>query len=196
MAFGLGSILGAISSVVSPIASIASNIVSAFGGGSAPRGAPQPIFLPAPVAAAPTSGLMLPVGLPAGSFRFGSQVGPTVQPVAAGALVPFVAGGAAALVRGILARASAFIGTRISSARVLALVRDVGLVSAAAALGLTAVEVAQIIAAKPRRRRRGITARDISTTKRVIRTTHRIQHDLSHLAAPVRRRHHHHRAAR
>lgn len=194
MAFGLGSILGAISSVVSPIASIIGTIISPS---RPPPPQGRPIFLPAPVAQAPPSGgLVLPVGLPVGSFRFGSQVGPTVQPVAAGALVPFVAGGAVALVRGILARASAFIGARISASRVLALVRDVGLVSAAAALGITAVEVAQVIAAKPRRRRRGITARDIATTKRVIRTTHRIQHDLGHLAGPARRRHHHHRTAR
>ena len=196
MAFGIGSILGAISSVVSPIASIAGAIGQIISPSRPPPPEGRTIFLPAPVAQAPPSGgLILPVGLPAGSFRFGSQVGPTVQQ-AGGALIPFVAGGAATLIRNILARASAFIGARISASRVLALVRDVGLVSAAAALGITAVEVAQVIAAKPRRRRRGITARDISTTKRVIRTTHRIQHDLSHLASPVRRRHHHHRATR
>jgi len=194
MAFGIGSILGAISSVVSPIASIIGQIISPS---RPPPPQSRPVFLSAPVAQAPPSGgLILPVGLPAGSFRFGSQAGPTVRPAAAGALVPFVGGGAAVLIRAILGRASAFVGARMTSARVLGLVRDVGLAAAAAALGLTAIEVAQIIAAKPRRRRRGITARDLATTKRVLRTTHRIQHDLSHLAAPARRRHHHHRAAR
>ena len=126
-----------------------------------------------------------------------SQAGPTVrqqfQRAAFGVpAVPIVRGVIAAL----LARATSAIGKRMSARSVRALINSLGLTAAAAALGLSIEEAAQIFAAAPRRRRRGITARDISTTKRVIGVTHRIQHELSHLARPVRRRapHHHHRS--
>ena len=124
-----------------------------------------------------------------------SQVGPTVRRTALAPAIPFVAAGARGLIAALLARASAAIGKRMSSKSVRALINSLGLPAAAVALGLSIEEAAQIFAAAPRRRRRGITARDISTTKRVIGVTHRIQHELSHLAAPVRRRspHHHHR---
>lgn len=127
-----------------------------------------------------------------------SQVGPSVRrPTVTRAAfgipaVPIVRG----LIAALLARASAAIGKRMSGRSVVALIKSLGLPAAAVALGLTIEEAAQIFAAAPRRRRRGITARDISTTKRVIGVTHRIQHELSHLARPVRRRapHHHHRS--
>lgn len=124
-----------------------------------------------------------------------SQRGPTVSRAAfAVPAVPIVRGAIAML----LGRASAAIGKRMSAKSVVALVKSLGLTAAAVALGLSVEETAQIFAAAPKRRRRGISARDISTTKRVIGVTHRIQHELSHLAAPVRRapsRHHHHRGS-
>jgi len=122
-----------------------------------------------------------------------SQRGPTVQRAVFGApAVPIVRG----LIATLLGRASAAIGKRMSARSVRALINQLGLTAAAVALGLSVEEAAQIFAAAPRRRRRGISARDISTTKRVIGVTHRIQHELSHLAGPVRRaprRHHHHK---
>lgn len=123
-----------------------------------------------------------------------SQRGPTVTRAALAPAVPFVAAGVRGLIATLLGRASVAIGKRMSAKSVVALVKSLGLTAAAVALGLTVEETAQIFAAAPRRRRRGITARDIATTKRVIGVTHRIQHELGHLARPVRRvRHHHHR---
>ena len=125
-----------------------------------------------------------------------SQAGPTVRRAGIVPAIPFVAGGVRGLISALLARASGAIGKRMSARTVRSLINSLGLTAAAAALGLSVEEAAQIFAAAPRRRRRGITARDISTTKRVIGVTHRIQHELSHLAAPVRRaprRHHHHK---
>jgi len=116
----------------------------------------------------------------------GSQAGPTVAQ-AGTALIPFVAG-ARGIIAALLGRASATIGTRISAARVLSLVRDLGLAAAAAALGLTAVEVAQIIAAKPRRRRRGITASQLATTKATIRRVTSINRAIAEVCPPARRR--------
>ena len=190
MAFGIGSILGAISSVVSPIASIAGAIGQIISPSRPPPPQGRTVFLPAPVAAPiqPSGGLMLPVGLPFGSFRFGSQVGPSVQPAAAGALVPFVAGGARSLIAALLARASAAVGTRITRNRALSLVRDLGLAAAAAALGLTAIEIAQIIASSPRRRRRGITAAQIATTKATIRRMDSLNRQIAAVCPPTRRR--------
>jgi len=121
-----------------------------------------------------------------------SQAGPTVRQAAFGVpAVPIARG----LIGTLLGRATAAVGKRMSARSVVALIKSLGLTAAAAALGLSLEEAAQIFAAAPKRRRRGITARDISTTKRVIGVTHRIQHELSHLARPVRRRapHHHHK---
>ena len=111
---------------------------------------------------------------------------PGATPVA-GALVPGAMGAARALIRALLARAGATLGRRVSHRTVRDLVKQVGIAAAAAALGLTAVEIAQILAAEPKRRRRGITARDITTTKRVLRRTASIQHDLSTFVRPHRR---------
>lgn len=129
------------------------------------------------------------------TIRFGPSRGPApFVPAAFGVpAIPLVRGAIALL----LGRASAAIGKRMSARSVVALIKSLGLTAAAVALGLTVEEAAQIFASAPKRRRRGISARDISTTKRVIGVTHRIQHELSHLAAPVRRaprRHHHHRS--
>lgn len=187
MSFSIGRFLGSIAeSVVGAIPFIGPPIAEAiFDSGPQRRqtfAQQQAAQLQAP--------LRLPVGFPAGSFGFGSQVGPTVQP-AGTALIPFVAG-ARGLIAALLGRASASVGARITSARVLSLVRDLGLAAAAAALGLTAIEVAQIIAAKPRRRRRGITASQLSTTKATIRRVHSINDAIASVCPPARRRVHRH----
>ena len=109
--------------------------------------------------------------------RGGSSVGPTVisgdggfdvQRRRVGTIAPMIraAGG---FIAGLLGRASATIGKRMTRNGVVSLSREVGIAAAATALGLTAVEIAQIIASKPTRRRRGITASQIATTKATMR---------------------------
>lgn len=125
-----------------------------------------------------------------------SQAGPTVRRAAAVPAIPFIAAGVRGIIGGLLGRASAAIGKRMTRQSVVSLINALGLTAAAAALGLSIEEAAQIFASTPKRRRRGITARDIRTTKRVVGFTRRIQHDLGHLAGPIRRsprRHHHHK---
>ena len=172
MAFGIGSILGA---VAGPLigAVVGGPAGAAIGAGvtAATRSLSQPQLAPTAVAVqAPRIG--------------GSQVGPTATPAMAGALVP----GARAMIQSLLAVAGASLGKRVTASSVLSLTRELGLVAAAAALGLTAVEVAQIIATKPRRRRRGITAAQIATTRRTIRKVTSIQRALAEVCPPPRRR--------
>ena len=130
--------------------------------------------------------------------RARSQVGPTIRRAALVPAVPFAVAGVRGLIAGLLGRASAAIGKRMTRQSVVALINSLGLTAAAAALGLSVEEAAQIFASTPKRRRRGISARDIRTTKRVVGFTRRLQHDLGHLAGPIRRspprRHHHHRS--
>ena len=65
---------------------------------------------------------------------------------------------------------SAGAGTRrMSAMRFRSFARQVGLENAAAAMGISLVEAAQIIARAPRRRRRGITAAQLATTRSTIR---------------------------
>ena len=121
-----------------------------------------------------------------------SQVGPTVIRGGSGVstlpgmggVVPMVIRGAS-LIAGLLARASAAIGKRITRAGVIALSRDVGIITAASALSLTAVEVAQIIASKPRRRRRGITASQIATTKATMRRVNSLNRAIAKACPPA-----------
>lgn len=86
-------------------------------------------------------------------------------------------------------------GTKLfRSAQVTKLAKQVGLEAAAVALGISAVEVAQIIAAdiqRPRRRARGISARDVRTTRRTIgkiRTIERGLRESGICRTPVRRK--------
>jgi len=126
--------------------------------------------------------------------RTSSQVGPTILggggprtlPGAGGVLS--LAMGAGRLIASLLARASATLGKRITRAGVLSLTREVGIVAAATALGLTAVEIAQIIASKPKRRRRGITAAQLTTTKATIRRMDSINRAIAQVCPPAARR--------
>ena len=172
MAFGIGSLLGGAASIVGGlIGGPVGGAVSAAGGLVTRSLAPQPALAPTSVAvAAPRIG--------------GTQTGPSATPAMAGALVP----GARAMITGLLSVAGATLGRRVTANSVLALTRELGIVAAAAALGLTAVEVAQIIAARPRRRRRGITAAQIATTRRTIRKITSVQRALAEVCPPPRRR--------
>lgn len=172
MGFGIASLIG---SVAGPVIGglIGGPAGAAVGAGitSATRSLSQPQLAPTSVAvAAPRIG--------------GSQSGPTATPAMAGALVP----GVRTMIQGLLSLATATLGKRVTAASVLSLTRELGIVAAAAALGLTAVEVAQIIATKPRRRRRGITAAQIATTRRTIRKVTSIQRALAEVCPPPRRR--------
>lgn len=74
--------------------------------------------------------------------------------------------------RALSARVAAYVGRRVTPAQAMALVRRVGPEAAAAALGLTVVELAQWMFASGAgraRRRRGITARQISNARSTIR---------------------------
>lgn len=79
--------------------------------------------------------------------------------------------GAMAVTRGILRLISINVGRRVTARNVAALVRSVGLNAAAVALGVTAVELAQVMfaASMTKRRRRGISHRDISRARSTIR---------------------------
>lgn len=167
MAFGIGSILGAVAGAAAPI------VGAALGG---PAGAAIGTALGGAItqATAPT---------------VSTQAGPTAARAtpARGARVP-MAMAQRGLITELLAIASDQIGRRITAAQVLALVRDLGLAAAALALGLTETQTAQVIAARPRRRRRGITAASIATTRRTIRQVSSIQRQLAEFCPPPRRR--------
>lgn len=84
-----------------------------------------------------------------------------------------------------------FKGSRLFRVRQVAdLAKRVGIDAAAAALGVTAVEVAQMIAAHltqsagKRSRGRGISARDVRTTRRTITKIRSIEHSLSGVCRP------------
>jgi len=148
MGFSIGGFLSSLAGSALSSIPIVGPLIGAAASGFGPNGMSrvQPALFPAP--------------------RVPSQAGPTV--VQAGAVIPLLRG-ARTLIASLLGRASAAIGKRISRAGVLSLVREVGITAAATALALTTVEIAQIIAAKPTRRRRGITASQIATTKATMR---------------------------
>ena len=81
-------------------------------------------------------------------------------------------------------------GRRISRKAAVKLAREVGIGTAAATLGIGAVELAQAIMdeSTTRRRRRGITARDLSNARRVNCKIARYARDLGIKPAPARRR--------
>lgn len=192
MGFSIGGFLGSLATTA--ISRLLSPDGRRRGRGSISRPPPPPqVFQPPAVSAVPQflrqEAAFQPIVFRPPDF-VGSQAGPTVTQ-AGGVLVPFVAG-ARGLLAALLGRASVNLGSRISSARVLSLVRDLGLAAAAAALGLTAIEVAQIIAAKPKRRRRGITASQLATTKATIRRVHSINDAIASVCPPARRRVHRH----
>lgn len=73
-------------------------------------------------------------------------------------------------------------------AKALLLSRELGIAAAATALGLSAIEVAEIITSKRRRRRRGITAAQIATTKATIRRIDSLNRQIASVCPPPARR--------
>ena len=84
-----------------------------------------------------------------------------------------MAGGALAVSRtalvAIKARVAGVLGKNLSIRRIVAIIKRLGPTVAATALGLSAVEIAMLLAASPTRRARGISASNIRTTKRTIK---------------------------
>ena len=98
-----------------------------------------------------------------------TEAGMLRMPGAAGAM----AGGAVVVASRALAlikdRVASVLGKRLSIRRIAAIIKRIGPTVAATALGLSAVEIAQVLAASPQRRARGISASNIRTTKRTIK---------------------------
>ncbi len=178
MGFSIGKFLGAIAPVVGAVFGGAPGAALGTAVGAAILGPPK--IAPAGFVAPAQQISFVPAPRPGGS-----SVGPTAA--SASILLP-LARGAGRLISSLLARASATLGKRINRAGVLSLTREVGIVAAATALGLTAVEVAQIIAAKPTRRRRGITASQITTTKATMRRLDSLNRAIASACPPPRRR--------
>ncbi len=141
-------------------------------------------------------------GGPFGGGGFLSQAGGFLRTAAAGRVAPAgpgrIAGGLignagrvigslvytmSGAVRGIIARSGEF----FSSKKVADLAQRFGLEMAAAGLGVGLLEVAQAVFSHHRhgrrRRGRGITSRDMRTSRRTIRKLTRMHHELAALAA-------------
>ena len=139
---GGGGFLGGFGEVARDLALSAGSafIQSRIGGGGAVG--------PAPVQMA---GLRMPGGLgPAMAVGGGLAAGRTV-------------------LAAIKARVAGVLGKNLSIRRIVAIIKRLGPTVAATALGLSAVEIAQLLAASPSRRARGISASNIRTTKRTIK---------------------------
>jgi len=145
----LESILGGAGRLVSTVGSIARLI-----GGANPLGGARAI----------APGVLGAVGLGGLTSALGPGVAATTGGTMLGSLVPAIATAAG----------------RITATRAWGLVRRNGLTAVATALGIGAAELAQWLMANPprRRRRRGISSRDVRTTKRVVGFVCRINDQL------------------
>lgn len=139
-----------------------------------------------------------------GALSFASQYlqtdsGDPVDPETGQIIIPQQGGGGMVPVAGSVARAGALIigmggrvlglitgaGRRISVAKVAQIAKAFGIQTAAAALGVTAVEVAQAVmqdATKKRRRNRGITPRDMRVTGRTVNKLNRMHAKIAQIA--------------
>jgi hypothetical protein len=116
-------------------------------------------------------------------------------PAIRGAVGAGVGAGAVAIARqaarAVAARVAAFVGKRVTAQQAMALVRRVGPEAAAAALGLSAVELAQWLMqsnALRGRRRRGITGRQISNARSTIRRVTGFMAQINQACGPARSR--------
>ena len=110
--------------------------------------------------------------------------------VAAGtAIAGMVAiGGGRETISEIRVQASENVGKRVTYQRIVDAARHCGLSIAADMYGLSTEQVCRVVVERPRRRRRGISAANIRTTKRVLRQVGTLQRDLAAIKAPARRR--------
>jgi hypothetical protein len=112
-------------------------------------------------------------------------------PTAAGAIARGVIGGGARIIgnliysttgriRGVMARGGQF----LTAKRVYSGAKVLGLAAASGALGVSVDQLAQVVleqASRPRRRGRGISGRDLRTTRRTTRTIIRMHEQLAQL---------------
>jgi len=126
-----------------------------------------------------SDGGFLPVqfgGLGGLAGRAGAMIGPAAR----------AAGAAAGRVGRILMRS----GKTISTTKAYQLMRTWGPEIAATALGMSIADLIAILADSGamtrRRRRRGISSRDIRTTSRVVRFVNRMQHQIGCVSRPAR----------
>lgn len=186
MGFNLGAAIGAIlpgvgAAIGGPLGRVIETVAPAVSAGFAPTpAAPVMSGVPSTIAAFMPR---LPSPLP----------GPSVVPTPAMSRVPALIGAGRSVVAPILARASAAVGRRVTAKALIALARQVGIQAAATALGLSVTDIAHVIVTRPRRRRRGITAAQIATARRVIRFNKSLSKSLGTTSrrAPTRRHHHH-----
>jgi hypothetical protein len=135
---------------------------------------PSPYYAPMMLAAGPVPGMS---SVPA---RIGGAI------VGTG-----VVGAARMAARAVAARVAAYVGRRVTAQQAMALVRRIGPEAAAAALGLTAVELAQWLMqsnALKGRRRRGITGRQISNARSTIRRVTGFMAQIQSACGPATRR--------
>lgn len=89
----------------------------------------------------------------------------------------------------VLGRAAGAAARRIDRRTAQLLAREMGIAAAATALGITALELAELLVAPARRRRRGITARQIQITKDTIRRVDSLNRAIAKACpSPSRRR--------
>lgn len=77
---------------------------------------------------------------------------------------------------------------RLDRRKAVLLAKELGISAAAVALGITALELAELLVSAPRRRRRGITASQIATTKATIRRIDSLNRTIAAVCPPPRRR--------
>lgn len=139
---------------------------------------------------APSGGTVLPVGATAGALpvfpMISSILGGTGIRSAVGAIGTAI-GGAVGVLRSAAGRILGFVlpsGKRVTRKAAVAMAKQFGLVAAASALGASVEDLAQAVLeeeAKPRRRR-GISAREMSVTTRTMGKVERMHRKIAQAA--------------
>lgn len=164
--------LPAVARAIPGIGAIAGPVVGAVLGGGGGNGNGGAIALPAPIA----GGLMPGIGTVGAAGPVVSGVIRGTQGMVAG--VGAMAGRALGLFRTVTGKITGVMTKRgwVSRKKAAALAKGIGIDAAAVALGITAVEMAELVLedSKRPRRAKGISGSDIKRTKRTIGTICRI----------------------
>lgn len=119
---------------------------------------------------------------------------PRPMPQGPGPLMPFAAPGpggscGSTSVTGLIVRkAKAATGMNVTHRQIVDAAQTCGIEMAAAANGLTTEEVCMLVMKRPRRRARGVSARDVRTARRVVRFARGITKDLTSTRTVTRTR--------
>ncbi len=190
MGFSIGSLISGVSSVASLVGAGQSLAGAAGGSSFGPRRNPLDFQGPGPGGHFHTDPRTVPHAHAGGAFgsfivsrggAFGS---------AAPAFPQTAQFGTRAILPLIRSAAGAF-GRRFSAAqkrRALLLARELGITAAATALGITILEMADLLASSRRRRSRGITASQIKVTKATIRRVESVSRAIAKACPPPARR--------